>query len=166
MAKMEIKGIDDYMSAIEKLENSDDIAGHIVYEGAKVMADALKTAIGKIPEAEEDSRGNPVRNKQGKIKGITKQQRKDLENGFGITKAEKTPDGINVKVGFGGYGSTKTRRYPKGLPNEMLARAVTSGTSFRVKSPVLRTTQTRMKKPTLLAMEKEADRIIREKMEK
>lgn len=166
MAKMEIKGIEEYIGVIEKMPNGEEYARKIAYAGAEVMADAMRIAISKIPEAEADKRGHPVRNQSGKIRGVTKQQRQDLEKGFGVTKMERKGDIWNVKVGFGGYGSEKTKKHPKGIPNGMLAQVVTSGNSFRVKSPILRTTQIRMKKPTLLAMEKAAEKIIREKIEK
>lgn len=36
----------------------------------------------------------------------------------------------NVKIGFDGYNSIRTKRWPKGQPNAMVARSVIRGTSF------------------------------------
>lgn len=164
MAKMEVR-FDDYAKALERLQTgSNDLIGGVVYKGAKVMADGLRAAIDKIPVVEEDDEGNPIKDSKGKIKGISKTQQEDLKRGFGISPDEKSAYGKNVKVGFGGYGRVKTKKHPRGIPNGMLAQVITNGNSFRRKTPILRTTQQRLKKPTLLAMEQEAEKIIKEKM--
>jgi hypothetical protein len=40
-----------------------------------------------------------------------------------------------VKLGFAGYNSTITDKYPNGQPNSMIARSLQSGTSFRARIP-------------------------------
>ena len=55
-----------------------------------------------------------------------------LEKGLKITKIYKTPsdDGINVKVAFYGYDSSKvTKRHPQGVPIPLMAMAREYGTS-------------------------------------
>ena len=44
---------------------------------------------------------------------------------------------LNVKLGFDGYGRTKTKKYPKGVPNQLIARSVNTGTSFRKRNPFM-----------------------------
>ena len=44
---------------------------------------------------------------------------------------------IHTKFGFAGYNSLKSKKYPKGHPNVMIARAVEKGTSFRRKNPFI-----------------------------
>ena len=45
----------------------------------------------------------------------------------------------NVKLGFDGYNKVKTKTYPNGQPNAMIARATESGSSVREKTPFVRT---------------------------
>ena len=50
----------------------------------------------------------------------------------------RNTDGVyDVKMGFGGYNSVRTAKYPQGQPNALIARALESGTSFRSKNPFL-----------------------------
>ena len=44
----------------------------------------------------------------------------------------------NVKIGFDGYNSVKTKRWPSGQPNAMVARSIESGTSWMTKQPFMR----------------------------
>ena len=56
----------------------------------------------------------------------------DLEKSFGITPIERDKDGNwNAKIGFDGYDS-------KGVPNQLKARAIESGTSKIQKRPFVR----------------------------
>ena len=55
-------------------------------------------------------------------------------NGFGISHIQDDDGFVNVKLGFDGYNGTRTKNYPKGQPNVLIARAVNSGTTFRKKT--------------------------------
>ena len=55
-----------------------------------------------------------------------------------------------------------TKQYPKGLPNQLLARAIESGSSVRQKKPFVRPAVTATKKQAIAEMEK----IIDEEVEK
>lgn len=58
---------------------------------------------------------------------------------FGLAPIQTDKNGFrHTKAGFDGYGKLKTKEYPNGVPNEMLARAVESGSSVRVKKPFVR----------------------------
>ena len=57
---------------------------------------------------------------------------KSLNKGLTITKVYRTPsdDGVNCKVGFYGYDtSKKTKQYPNGIPIPLIALAREYGTS-------------------------------------
>ncbi len=57
---------------------------------------------------------------------------KSLKKGLTITKVYRTPsdDGVNCKVGFYGYDtSKKTKQYPNGVPIPLIALAREYGTS-------------------------------------
>ena len=53
---------------------------------------------------------------------------------------------LNVKIGFDGYNRTKTDQYPQGQPNQLVARGVESGTSWKQKHPFIRPAVTRARK--------------------
>ena len=57
-----------------------------------------------------------------------------------------------------------TKKHPGGIPNALLARAITSGTSFRVKNPIIRTSVNKAKKKSIAAMQKEIEKGIGKEM--
>ena len=72
-------------------------------------------------------------------KACPNNRKKDLIESFGVTPISRDNQGNhNAKIGFDGYGSMPTKAYPKGLPNQLLARAVESGSSVRAKTPFVR----------------------------
>ena len=129
MATVTFKGIDAYIGQLKKLQNkSDEVIGRAVYDGAAVVADAIRKEIDAIPI---------IKNRKGSsdhlIDGVTQTQKQGLQDGFGISPVQNDRGFINVKIGFAGYNKTKTKKYPQGQPNALIARAVNSGTSFRKK---------------------------------
>ena len=132
MAKMKVgTGIDRYIQKLVNLEfASPHTAGKAVYEGAKIVADAIKAEIEALPV--EKARKN---SEDDKATGITQRQKDGLRDGFGIATMRQDGSFYNVKLGFHGYNSQKTKKYPSGQPNAMIARAVEGGTSFRKKNP-------------------------------
>lgn len=157
MAKIDFKGIDTYAKMLARLESgSEEIVKRAVYEGAAVVADAIKEGLKSIPV--QEGKGTP----ENKLHGITKKQKADLINGFGLAPIENSNGYIQTKAGFDGYGSVKTKAYPKGLPNVLLARSLESGTSFRKKIPVIRRAVTKSRKQA----EKVMDETINKELEK
>lgn len=129
MASITFKGIDAYVSQLKTLQNkSDEVIGRAVYDGAAVVADAIRKEIDAIPIV-QNQRGTP----EHPIDGVTRTQKRGLQDGFGISPVQNDRGFINVRLGFAGYNKTKTKKYPKGQPNALIARAVNSGTSFRKK---------------------------------
>lgn len=122
-------GIDNY---IDKLQNLDYTAPHAIgraiYEGADIVADAIKANIQKLPV--DDTPGI-----KDKITGIKSVQKKGLLVSFGISPSRNDGGYINVKAGFDGYNTLKTKKYPQGQPNAMIARTFESGNSFTKKIP-------------------------------
>lgn len=111
------KGVDKYIRTLEGVKTVTRPAiGMAIYEGAKVAADAIHTAIETLPADE-----------------ITDVQRKGLLDGLGVTKIEDVGGVRDVKIGFDGYNDHITKKYPKGHPNAMIARSIISGTSWRQK---------------------------------
>lgn len=130
MAKMKFKGLDNYVAQLNKLDaNTREIIGKTIYDGADVVADAIKDAIDSLPV--DNAPYSPDRIKTG----ISTAQKVGLQKSFGVAKMRVESSVYNVKLGFDGYNAVKTKKYPKGQPNAMIARSVESGTSFMAKHP-------------------------------
>ena len=129
---LQIKGLDAYSLMLSRLEAGvNDIAAKAVYEAGAIVADTTRQEIAALPTVTRESRKQQT---AGKLDGITADEKADLSGGFGITPMENKDGTINIKTGFDGYGSKPTKKYPKGVPNVLLARAVAKGTSFRLKN--------------------------------
>lgn len=123
-------GIDNYISQLTNLEfTAPDAVGKAIYEGADIVADAIKANIEKLPTDEGYASGGQ------KLQGIKAIQKAGLIKGFGIAKIRNDNGYINVKVGFDGYNLLKTKKYPQGQPNVMIARTIESGNSYTHKHP-------------------------------
>ena len=70
--------------------------------------------------------------------GVTAPQKAGLIDGMGISPMQDDGGYLNVKIGFDGYNATKTEKYPQGQPNQLVARGVESGTSWKQKKPFIR----------------------------
>lgn len=161
MARISFKGAEDYAEALKKLEFTAQ-GGELLEKAAKAggapVADEIRRRLRILPEAEY-RRLSP-----GEVfTGIPDGQKQDLLDSLGVTPPQRDRKGfVNVKVGFDGYGSYPTKAYPDGLPNQLLARAVESGSSVRKKTPFVR--------PAVQATRKEAvdemDKVIRQELEK
>lgn len=130
MARFEFSGIDNYISQLNKLQQStkDGVVGKTVYAGAEVVADSVRRAIQALPVGDGRARDG------GLIDTVTLPQKAGLLDGFGISRMKDDDGFVNVKLGFTGYNATRTKRYPRGQPNALIARSVNSGTTFRKKT--------------------------------
>ena len=130
MARFEFSGIDNYISQLNKLQQStkDGVVGRTVYAGAAVVADSVRRAIQARPVGDGRAQGG------GLVDTVTLPQKAGLLDGFGISRMKDDDGFVNVKLGFAGYNATRTRRYPRGQPNALIARSVNSGTTFRKKT--------------------------------
>jgi hypothetical protein len=116
MAKLTVgNGINKYIAELERLGRStDEIIGKCIYDGAKIVTDAVHDEIAKLPD-----------------NVATEAQKSGLISGLGIAKMKRTMISADVKVGEDGYNSHITKKFPNGHPNAMIARAIISGTSWR-----------------------------------
>ena len=126
MAKWNFEGNDKYIEQLRKLEaDSDDIIKRAVYEGAGLVADAVKAAA-------RDLRTDDEYHKEGDMQmGPRSEQKEGLIDGFGISKMKDEDGYINVKLGFSGTND-------RGEKNTTVARQVEGGTSWMVKQPFIR----------------------------
>lgn len=134
MAKFSFEGLDEYVVRLNRLADYNQnkrIIGEAIYDGAEIVADAVRAGIQAIPVVDPRKRGSDA----GKLGGITSAQKEGLLEGFGIATMIEEDGYYNVKLGFDGYNTVKTDQYPSGQPNALIARSVNSGTSFRAKIP-------------------------------
>ena len=137
MAKYQMRGLEEYAQYLQRIgANTPEICGKAVYAMADVVADQVRENITKLPTVTEAKALGAYR--ANETTDLTKAQKKGLEDGFGISPMQNDNGYYNVKLGFDGYNKVKTRKYPQGQPNAMIARAVESGSSVRKKNPFIR----------------------------
>ncbi len=128
MARMRFKGLREYELMLSQIEGSTkEMVGRAIYAGADVVADAIRAATVALPTVSPKKHGT----ESDKLPGITSLQKAGLLDGLGITPMSYDNGYYNVKIGWDGYNSVKTKKYPKGQPNQMIARSINTGTSFR-----------------------------------
>lgn len=165
MAKMTINAGAEWIEKIRQLgRQTDAVCTRAVQKGAGVVADRIRENLENLTEDVHYSRSHPeyyFLSENERFTGIPPEQKQDLLDALGISPVQATADGvINAKIGFDGYGSQPTEKYPNGIPNPMVARAVESGTSFRPKQPFVRPAVNKAKKAAVEAMEAVIDAAI------
>ena len=91
-------GIDTYLSQLGRLQTmAPENCGKAIYEGAKIVADEVRHGIDSLPVSK-------TKNYKGtnKVRGVTPEQKKGLQDGFGISRAKNDGSFRNVKLGFDG----------------------------------------------------------------
>lgn len=134
MGRLKVTGLTDYTRKLEQLgtvENTDRVVKRAIYDGAKVVADALKAEIDTIPVVPKNAGGSP----NHPIDGAEADQIEGLRNGLGVAAMRSNNGGWDTKVSFSGYNSHTTEAYPSGQPNAMIAASIEGGASFRKKNP-------------------------------
>lgn len=130
MAKLQFKGLEEYEAQLLKLRGlTEQMIGEAIYEGAAIVADEVKKGIESLPIDDRYATGSTM------LYGITQEQKQGLLDGFGIASMQNENGYLHVKLGFNGYNSMKTKNFPNGQPNSMIARSVNSGSSFRQRIP-------------------------------
>lgn len=142
------KGLDEYIEKLGNLEfESEQIIGKAIYKGADVIADAIKESINSLPRS-----------------ACTEVEKQGLQSGFGIAKMRNDDGYFNVKAGFDGYNNDKTKKWPKGKPNAMIARSIENGTSWKSKHPFIGPAVKAAKQRAEKAMQDEFDKNMKQIM--
>lgn len=149
MASIQMKGLDEYLVKLGALEHSSkkEICGKAIYEGAAIVADAIRAELSDLPT---DERFGTT---EAPARGIKAIQKEGLLHSLGITSMEDDGDGyLNVKVGFDGYNRVVTKKWPNGQPNQMVARAAERGTTWLQKAAFVKRGVAKSRKKALAAM--------------
>lgn len=120
MGRIMETGLDQLMSELDDLAKAlPGVAGYALFDGAGVMADAVKAAALTLP-----------------YKGSTVSQ---IADSVGIHKFNDTEDGRSTSIGFDGYFAN-TKYKDGAMPIQMFVREVEGGTSKIPAHPFVRKT--------------------------
>lgn len=153
MARIKVgSGIKEYTKQLTQLHDlSRETIGVTVYEGTRIVKDAILSEIQALPVAQKYAKNGE------KLNTITSVQKKGLLDGFGVARMRDDSGYYNTKIGFEGYNGQKTSKWPQGVPNSVIARSLVTGTSFRQKNDFIGRAVRRTKAQAEEAMKKKLE---------
>lgn len=153
MARMTVKAGDEYAQKLAALSgNMKSVAEKAVYEAAGLVADQIRK---NLTDNLNSDRSAAKREGAGKKKEGQKSSG-DLLDSLGIAPIQLDRDGvIGTKIGFDGYDR-------RGVPNQLKARVMESGSSTIAPRPFVRPAV----KATKKAAEEAMNRVINEEIKK
>ena len=155
MAQITFTGIDEYFEKLNQLGNkATGLCKRALYDGAAIVADAVRAEVQALPTTDHDETPQ----------GVFSYEKDGLLDGLGIAKMKDDNGVISTRVDFDGYNRLKSKKYPQGHPNSMIARAINSGTSKRPKNPFMNRAASKAKARANAAMAKRMDADINEIM--
>lgn len=157
MATIQFKKMDEYLFKISKLEAElkDQVLGEAIYGAAGIVADEIRQSLEQVPTDESFGTSSAP------TSGPRKKQVEDLMDSLGIASMQDDGTGyLNAKIGFDGYNDIVTQRWPRGQPNQMVARSVESGTSWMKKNGFVRKAVTSSRKRAVEFMKRTVDKAI------
>lgn len=158
MAKWTMEGMSEYIAYLQSIANvTDEAIGAGVYAMAEVVADKVRDNIQALPTVSNEANIATYRQGYSRLSDLEKQ---GLLEGFGVTPMQDDGGYKNVKLGFDGYNSIKTKKYPQGQPNVLIARVTESGSSYRQKTPFMRTAVNASRKEALEKGREAVDRVL------
>lgn len=152
-------GIDELGSMLARLgDRAQDVASGALFDGAGIVADAMKAAIGSIVTepfnyvADPDSVGKRYASPDEKAALVGKS---------GIAKFDKSGEDVNTLIGISGQaGYATVGGKPKAV--RLIARSINSGTSFMHKQPVFRKAKSKATGPAQAAIVSKAEQMFNE----
>lgn len=137
MATIRFSGIDAYMEQLQRLEqNSEEILKRAVYDGAAIVADEVRQRLHAV--LSPDATGQ-------------------LESSLGISKIQNDRGYVNARIGFDGYDS-------KGVPNQLKANVLESGSTRQPKRPFMRPAVNAARRPAEEKMKQVVEQEIENRM--
>lgn len=156
MAVIRFKAGDEYLVKLAKVDAAlkEKIIGPSVYSGAGIVADEVRARLSKVPTDESWGTEKSLK------KGPKEVELRSVMNGLGVSEMQNNDGFFNVKIGFGGYSSIKTKEWPQGRPRQMLARSIERGTSFMKANPFMKKAVATAQNKAIQAMKETADQNI------
>lgn len=111
--KISFPGIDEYRAQLDGiLKHVPKLVNMALYDGTNVLATEVQKEIDGLTE-------------------LTPEARAGLHEGLGVARFWHEGEATVTKIGFEGYNKKRTKRWPKGQPNAMIARSLIRGTSWQ-----------------------------------
>ena len=152
MAKFAFGGLEEYVSKLSALGDAvPEVAGKAIYTAAGIVADQVRREIETLPVRD----GYATSTKPAR--GVTKKGKAGLLSGLGITALREDNGYYHVKIGFDGKNAVKTKTYPSGQPNQLIARAAESGTCWLQPTPFVKPAVRKTKEKAVEAMQSVID---------
>lgn len=156
MPTMKFKGLDSYSKQITALYNaSEEHIKKAVYQGAKEVANSVRAELEAVPYISDGAAIEAARKKEPSE--ISYSQKQGLLDSLGLARMENNAGQINTKLGFEGYNRVKTKKFPKGQPNAMIARSLDSGSTATIRNAFMRRGVAKSRKKAEKAMAKTID---------
>ena len=160
MGKITIYGLKNYEDTLKKLENLEKIAGKAIYEGANIVTNKVRENIQALPSVPDVEGIKAWR--AGKPAPITVKEKLGLLESLGIATMQYNGGVYDVKIYFDGYNDVKTKTYPNGQPNALIARSIESGSSISSAHPFMRPAANAVRKQA----QKKMGEVVEEEIEK
>lgn len=126
--RIDISGLDYLERQLTLLsKEATTVAARAVYAGAGVAADALRGAVEGLQRVPDVAAMGAWR--KGVPSTLSVSQKNGLREGLGIAPFKFLSSSVNTKVGFSGYNTVRTKRWPNGQPNQVIAAVVNHGNS-------------------------------------
>lgn len=143
MAQISFTGIDEYFDKLNKIgQKATGLCKRAVYDGAAIVADAVRAEVQALPTTDHNETPQ----------GVFSYEKDGLLEGLGVARMKDDGGVISTRVDFDGYNRMKSKKYPNGHPNSMIARAINSGTSKRPKNPFMKRAANKAKAKANAAM--------------
>ncbi len=163
MATLKFDGANKYIRQLKKLEaNTDRTIGRALYAGAAVITDAIRANIEALPSVPD--RIGVIAHQCGELTPLTDTAKRGLLDGLGIASMTMENGIYDVKVGFDGYNALRTRQYPKGQPNQLIARVTENGSSYARRQPFIKPAMRAKRAAAEQAMSRVVDKEIEKMM--
>lgn len=133
---VDFKKLDALERNLRSLSNETErICKMALYDGAAVAADSLRKSVDRLDRVPDAAAMNAARRSEPTILSVS--QKNGLREGLGISPMKIRGKTISVKVGFDGYNSVRTKRWPNGQPNVMVAASCEHGSSAMLEQPFI-----------------------------
>lgn len=131
MSSIKVEGMEEYLRLLDLSQTKlKTLCGRSIHPGAGLIYKDCRKRINGLATEKGGHHGNTKRR-------LTEAQREGLAKSLGIAKLRNKRGTFDVKLGFDGYNSVVTKRWPNGQPNAMIARSVNKGTSFMPAQPFM-----------------------------
>ena len=128
--------LDEWIASMKKLgAEADSLVGKMIYEMAAEVVENVRKNVENLQDISDEEA--IINYKAGRSTTVSESQKKGLVESLGISPSQDDQGIRTISVGFDGYNGVKTKAWPQGQPNAMIARSLEKGTSFMPKQPFL-----------------------------